>query len=192
VKLLRTTLLSAAGVSAALALAACSTPAPAAAPAPSTPATPSTAPGAPAATGAALSVTRSPLGSIVTDAQGRTLYRFDADTTSPPASNCSGGCAQLWPPALGDPATVTLNGVQKSLVGQVKRADGRTQLTLAGSPLYEYAGDTGPGQTNGQAVMNTWWAITPTGAKLPPDNHGTDPTTDNNTTTPGSNSGSGY
>jgi predicted lipoprotein with Yx(FWY)xxD motif len=167
VKPLRTTLFAAAGVSAAFALAACgagtTASTPSSAPAASAPAAPSSAAGS--NTAAALSVTQSPLGPIVTDAKGRTLYRFDSDTTSPPASNCTGTCASLWPPALGSASSVTVNGVNKSLVGTVTRSDGTMQLTLAGSPLYEYAGDSGPGQTAGQGVMGTWWAITPTGAK---------------------------
>jgi predicted lipoprotein with Yx(FWY)xxD motif len=168
VKLSRIALLASGGVAAALALAACgSGAAPAAAPA-SAPAAVSSAPAPSAATarGSALDSTQSAnLGPIVTNGQGRTLYRFDADSTNPPASHCTGQCATAWPPVLGDPASVSLAGVDKSLVGTVTRADGSKQLTLAGSPLYTYAGDQATGQTNGQGVEGTWWAITPQGAK---------------------------
>jgi predicted lipoprotein with Yx(FWY)xxD motif len=118
-----------------------------------------------AAGGAALIAAASrSLGAIVTDASGMTLYRFDKDTANPSASNCNGSCAGLWPPAtVAD--SVSLRGVDKSLVGTVTRSDGTKQLTLNGWPLYTYAGDTAPGQTNGQGVGGTWYAVTPAGGK---------------------------
>jgi hypothetical protein len=50
-------------------------------------------------------------------------------------------------------------------VGTVTRADGSRQLTLDGWPLYEYSGDLSAGETNGQGVDGTWYAVTATGAK---------------------------
>lgn len=106
------------------------------------------------------------LGQIVTDASGKTLYRFDADTASPSVSNCAGDCAVKWPPALvGKGRQVQLDGVDQALVGTVTRADGSTQLTLAGWPLYEFAKDSKPGDILGQGVGGTWFAATPQGAK---------------------------
>jgi len=108
------------------------------------------------------------LGTIVTDQSGFTLYRFEKDTTDPPASNCDGQCAETWPPALVGPsglAGVKLDDVSSSAIGVVTRADGTKQLTVAGHPVYRYAGDKAPGQTNGQDVGSTWFAITPTGDK---------------------------
>jgi predicted lipoprotein with Yx(FWY)xxD motif len=40
------------------------------------------------------------LGQILTDGDGRTLYRFDKDTAKPSKSNCEGDCATAWPPLL--------------------------------------------------------------------------------------------
>ena len=118
-----------------------------------------------AAQGTALMVANSStLGQIVTNSAGMTLYRFDNDTNNPPTSNCTGACQGLWPPATAT-GSINLTGVDKSLVGTITRADGTKQLTLAGWPLYTYAGDTKPGQTTGQGVGGTWFAVTPTGAK---------------------------
>jgi predicted lipoprotein with Yx(FWY)xxD motif len=105
-----------------------------------------------------------PVGTVVTDSDGYVLYRFDMDTAEPPKSHCTGTCAALWPVAPAkDP--VSLQGIDKSLVGTVTRDDGSKQLTLAGRPLYRYAKDTAPHQANGQDVDKTWFAVTPTGAK---------------------------
>src|SRR4051794_2801657 len=114
---------------------------------------------------AALSVQTDPaLGKIVIDGKGWTVYRFDKDTVKPPTSNCDGDCATTWPPV---PASddVQLKGVSKALVGKVTRKDGTEQLTLGGWPLYRYAKDTAPGDTNGQGVGGTWFAAAPTGGK---------------------------
>jgi hypothetical protein len=36
---------------------------------------------------------------------------------------------------------------------------------VVGPPLYRYAGDAAPGDTNGQGVGGSWYAITPQGKK---------------------------
>ena len=124
---------------------------------------------APASTGSGLdnalrSTTNSTLGAIVVDSSGRTLYRFDKDSASPPTSNCTGACAQLWPPVLVG-TQISLSGIDRSLLGTIRRPDGSVQLTLHGWPLYRYAGDATPGQINGEGIGGTWFAVRPTGAK---------------------------
>ena len=109
------------------------------------------------------------LGTVVVDGQGFTLYRFDNDTTKPPASNCAGECAQKWPPVLATPGTpLTVEGVAQDVVGTINRPDGSVQLTLAGWPVYRYSGDPQPGATAGQGVGGTWAAVTPDGDKAEP------------------------
>jgi predicted lipoprotein with Yx(FWY)xxD motif len=105
------------------------------------------------------------LGSIVTDDRGFTLYRFEKDSTSPPASNCTGQCAITWPPALTTSGTMGLSGVDNTLIGTITRADGSKQITLAGHPLYHYRQDQAAGDVKGQGVGQTWYAVTPTGEK---------------------------
>ncbi|WP_371482621.1 hypothetical protein [Kitasatospora sp. NBC_00315] len=134
-------------------------------PAATAPAAPGSA-GTPAPSGAATlsAATDAKLGAIVTDSAGFTLYRFDKDTTQPPASHCDGSCATLWPPVAATGQT-SVKGIDGKLVGTVTRADGSKQLTLDGRPLYRYAPDTKPGDTTGQGVGGVWFAVTPTGAK---------------------------
>ncbi|UIX31058.1 SCO0930 family lipoprotein [Streptomyces sp. GQFP] len=104
------------------------------------------------------------LGPVVTDSAGFTLYRFDKDTAQPSRSNCAGECATTWPPVLADDASAA-DGMDASLLGKVARADGTEQLTLAGWPLYRFAKDTQPRQSNGQGVGGTWFAAAPDGTK---------------------------
>jgi predicted lipoprotein with Yx(FWY)xxD motif len=120
---------------------------------------------APAGSGTALAVRSTSLGTILTDGRGFTLYGFDADKGT--MSNCSGACAAAWPP---DTTTSTDpqagSGVTQSLVGQTTRADGTTQLTYAGRPLYLFKGDSAPGSTNGDgstAFGARWDALTASG-----------------------------
>ncbi|MFG2449590.1 SCO0930 family lipoprotein [Streptomyces sp. NPDC048512] len=112
-----------------------------------------------------LAVTESTkLGKVLTDGAGMTLYRFDKDTAEPPKSSCDGACATAWPPVPADGAEAAA-GVDKSLLGEVTRADGTKQLTVAGWPMYRFAKDAKAGDTNGQGVGGTWYASAPNGKK---------------------------
>jgi predicted lipoprotein with Yx(FWY)xxD motif len=151
---------------AAVSLGACGTsstitgvPAPAPVAAPAAPPAPA-APAGPALTASPTDA----LGTVVVDGTGFTLYRFDKDKPKPSVSNCNGDCAVTWPPAMAS-GTVSLKGIDKSLVSTVTRADGGKQLTLGGWPLYRYAPDTKPGDTKGQGVGGTWFASDPQGKK---------------------------
>jgi predicted lipoprotein with Yx(FWY)xxD motif len=107
------------------------------------------------------------LGTFLVDANGRTLYLWDADHGS--KSACTGACAQAWPP-LTTTATPKAGGaVKASLLGETKRADGSREVTYAGHPLYTFAGDTQAGQTTGQGNDGfgaPWWVVTPAGKAL--------------------------
>lgn len=71
---------------------------------PAAPASPSETASATATVAAA----SSPLGTILVDGKGRTLYLWVADTTS--KSNCSGECAKEWPPLTVSGAPVMRQG----------------------------------------------------------------------------------
>jgi predicted lipoprotein with Yx(FWY)xxD motif len=113
----------------------------------------------------------SKLGSMVTDSAGMTLYRFDKDTNKPPASNCKGSCATTWPPLLAGSAGlsgISVQGVDKALLGTITRDDGSLQVTLNGWALYYFASDSAPGDAKGQGVGGVWFAATPEGKKATP------------------------
>ena len=102
------------------------------------------------------------LGPILVDSKGFTLYDFHKDKGS--KSACYGACAQVWPPLTGTPKAE--KGAKASLLGTTKRTDGSLQVTYAGHPLYTYAGDSQPGQANGNDFSQfgaQWYALTPSG-----------------------------
>lgn len=111
--------------------------------------------------GVTVVTTESEHGTILTDAEGRTLYVFLNDSGG--ESACYDDCAQNWP-ALeteGDPQAG--EGVDASLLGTSERQDGALQVTYNGMPLYHFANDSEPGQTNGQGVGDVWYVVSSEG-----------------------------
>jgi predicted lipoprotein with Yx(FWY)xxD motif len=96
---------------------------------------------------------------ILTNAQGMTLYYRTSD--KPPSVVCSGACAGAWPPLLftgsGTPASSTQLPGKLTVVVD---ANGN-QVEYNGHPLYTFASDSAPGQTNGEGVGNIWFVATP-------------------------------
>ena len=125
---------------------------------------PKTASGATATVGVA---NNGALGKILVDSTGRTLYLFQKDTGT--KSACTGGCAAAWPPlrASGKPTVGT--GATASDVGTTARSDGKPQVTYNGHPLYTFAKDKKPGDTNGQGVTafgGSWFALNSAGNQV--------------------------
>src|SRR6266568_2094389 len=85
---------------------------------------------------------------VLTSANGLTLYWFAPD--SPSASRCTGSCAAYWPPVTGTPAAGP--GVTTGKLGTIKRPGGTSQATYDGHPLYTYIGDNAPGQARGNKL----------------------------------------
>ena len=148
---------------AALMIAACgsssTTSSPAAAPAATS------ASSAPAASGTAVKTTTIGGVTVLTNAQGFTLYWFAPDTST--TSNCNGTCATFWPPVKGPVTAGT--GVTGKL-GTITRADGSTQATYDGHPLYTYKGDTAAGQDKGNNLNiegGLWHDVTASGGAAP-------------------------
>jgi predicted lipoprotein with Yx(FWY)xxD motif len=106
------------------------------------------------------------LGKIITDSKGFTLYMYAPDHQGP--SQCSGLCAQQWPPLLlpaGVRRPIAGPGVDAALLGTVRRSDGQLQETYNRWPLYLWTGDAAPGQATGQADdMGLWYVLSVSGA----------------------------
>ena len=110
---------------------------------------------------AALTTATSPLGDIITDAKGFTVYIFTSDTPNSGSSTCYDECAAAWPAVAADSTSVA-DGITGK-IGSITRTDGTTQLTVDGWPIYRFAKDTAPGQVNGQGVKSVWYALSPDG-----------------------------
>jgi len=112
------------------------------------------------------------LGTILVSAGGRTLYHSSAEPRN--VVKCTGACAADWPPFLVAKGTkpVAGAGVRPSLLGTVRRPDGRLQVTYAGMPLYLYSGDKKPGSAAGEGVAGVAWlggvwdAVSPSGTAV--------------------------
>lgn len=132
---------------------------------PQTTAPPTTA-ASPEPTGALVESADADLGTIVTDADGRTLYFFLSDTSS--ESTCYEQCAENWPAFAteGDPQADT--GIDASLLGTTTRTDETVQVTYNGKPLYYFAGDQNPGDTNGQGIGDVWFVASSEGEPIRP------------------------
>ena len=101
------------------------------------------------------------LGSYLIGSSGMTLYTYSPDT--PNFSNCTGTCAQNWPPYT-IPSTSVLSNVQAGIggkVGSFTRADGTMQVTYNGAPLYFYIKDAKSSDTLGQGVGGIWYVVKP-------------------------------
>ncbi|MFC6136326.1 MULTISPECIES: SCO0930 family lipoprotein [Streptomyces] len=118
-----------------------------------------------AAKGGELTAVQNPeLGTLVEDAEGKTLYRFDKDSAWPMKIGCVDACTDTWKPAK--PVDKDkVNGIAPELIGKVKRPDGTEQLTIDCWPVYSFTGDKEPGDTTGHNNKGLWFAITDKGKK---------------------------
>jgi predicted lipoprotein with Yx(FWY)xxD motif len=87
--------------------------------------------------------TDSKFGSILTDADGKSLYFFALDANG--NSDCTGSCSATWPPFSAGTLTNVSAGLNIADFGTITRSDGLTQTTYKGWPLYHYAGDVTSG-----------------------------------------------
>jgi predicted lipoprotein with Yx(FWY)xxD motif len=115
-----------------------------------------------------LTLQHSPAGPILATGGGDTLYDFAPDT--PTHSAClNDGCVFDWPPLIGSGAVRVGKGVDRALVGTLRRPDGSTQLSYGGHPLYAYNGDVSPGVVMGQAIDQDgglWYVLDAKGQQI--------------------------
>jgi predicted lipoprotein with Yx(FWY)xxD motif/uncharacterized cupredoxin-like copper-binding protein len=98
-------------------------------------------------------------GTILTDPAGRTLYLFTKDTTEN-QSVCEGDCLTNWPAFTAD-EPLSLPGKVDGELSTFDRSDGSKQVSYNGIPLYYFAGDSGPGDVNGQGKGGVWFVVAP-------------------------------
>ena len=82
--------------------------------------------------------TVSGVGKVLVDGKGRTVYILTSSSTKNVPCTAASGCTAVWPPAG----------------------------TYMGWRVYEYSGDSGSGQANGEGIASfggTWYVLSPSG-----------------------------
>lgn len=136
--------------------------------------TPSTSPGNSGSSGSSGGVALSArsikgLGTVLVNAQGRTLYTFVPDKAR--KVTCTGACAVVWPPlkiGAGQKPSVS-GGVRSSLVSSDPDPAGGRVVTYNGWPLYLYQADQIAGTDHGQDLKSSgglWYAMMPSGTQI--------------------------
>ena len=87
---------------------------------------------------------------VLTDAEGYTLYWFGPD--NPTRSACEASCARTWPPVT---APAVGGARVTGTLGAIARPDGSLQATWNGHPLYTTTADKLPGQAKGNGVWDS-------------------------------------
>jgi predicted lipoprotein with Yx(FWY)xxD motif len=116
---------------------------------------------------ATVSVATTSLGRVLVDGHGHTLYLFGRDAHG--KSACAGTCASYWPPLIASGKPLARSGARASLLGTIRRSDGRLQVTYNHHPLYAFVKDITKGQTNGEGLDDfggEWDALAPGGSKV--------------------------
>jgi predicted lipoprotein with Yx(FWY)xxD motif len=111
-----------------------------------------------------VTVRGSSYGRVLFDGRGFALYAFTRDVRG--RSSCSGACAKAWPPYIVSTRITAGAGARSSLLGTIKRSDGKLQAAYAGKPLYYYVGDRKPLQILCQNVREfggLWLVVRPDG-----------------------------
>jgi predicted lipoprotein with Yx(FWY)xxD motif len=112
------------------------------------------------------------VGTVLVDGQGRTVYILTTGGHTNVPCTDSSGCTKLWPDLplpSGTSAAKAGMGVKPSLLGTKKLSDGETYPTYSGWLMYEYTGDSGPGQANGEGIKSfggTWYVLSPSGQPI--------------------------
>jgi predicted lipoprotein with Yx(FWY)xxD motif len=120
-----------------------------------------------ATTGTVITTHSGSAGSFLTDGSGRAVYLWTKDSMDKSAA--SGAVVGVWPPVLAKGTLTASGGAKAGDLGTITGFGGSKQVTYDGHPLYYFAGDSGPGQVNGQGSDGfgaKWWLVAPTGAQI--------------------------
>ena len=104
----------------------------------------------------------SQFGPVIFNGRDQAAYTFTRDGRR---SRCYGDCARAWPPFFANGRPRAGRGIERELLGTVRRRGGSRQVTYAGQPLYFYEHDP-----KGEVLCNdiaefggTWFAVTADG-----------------------------
>lgn len=117
-------------------------------------------------TGIVITTARSEFGTMLFDRSGQAIYLFDKESTS--RAECYAACATAWPPVLTQAVPRAAGAARSKLLGTTERADGSTQVTYGGHPLYYYAHE-GKNQVlchNVTEFGGRWLVVSPDGTAV--------------------------
>jgi predicted lipoprotein with Yx(FWY)xxD motif len=100
------------------------------------------------------------LGKVLVNSAGSILYEFTSDHPKQDTCVKHSGCSEVWPafPAQGKPSAGP--GVHASLLSTIRLANGESQVTYAGHPLYIYANaPTSTSYVGAKQFGGTWYAL---------------------------------
>jgi predicted lipoprotein with Yx(FWY)xxD motif len=161
------------GLAGALLLAACGgTPTSGGQASPSPTASKSAAASSAPATGVTINTaTVSDFGTVLVNAQGRTLYTLTSESAGKLTCTTANGCTQVWTEVdlpSGVSAATAEGSAQSSLLGTETGANG-TLVTYNGWPLYTFTGDSQAGQAKGEGLQSfggTWYVLNASGSTV--------------------------
>ena len=119
------------------------------------------------AAGTRITVSDSKFGPMVWGPKRQAIYVFQRDRFK--QSRCYGDCAKAWPPVYTTGRPVAGKGARRSLLGTIRRSNGRLQVTYRGRPLYYYDHE-GAGEVRCHNVDlhgGLWWVIGADGKRRP-------------------------
>jgi predicted lipoprotein with Yx(FWY)xxD motif len=117
--------------------------------------------------GSAVGVKQTSLGKTLVDANGRTLYLFQAD--KPGVSTLSQAGLAVWPALTSAGTPQATGGAAAADLGTIAGPGGTRQVTYSGHPLYYYVGDRQAGSTAGQGLNQfgaLWYVLSPGGSAI--------------------------
>lgn len=105
---------------------------------------------------------------VLVNSEVLTLYIFEKDGKGSGKSTCYGVCERAWPPLLSTTPrrpVASGPGTHNAMVGTIPRRNGTKQVTYAGWPLYQFAGDElGDAKGAGaEAFGGRWHPLFPSG-----------------------------
>jgi predicted lipoprotein with Yx(FWY)xxD motif len=114
------------------------------------------------------------LGTVVVDGSGKTVYVLTNAGQKNVTCDDASGCTKIWPDLplpTGTSAATAGSGLQASLLGTMKEADGQTYATYNGWLMYEFSGDSASGQGHGEGINSfggNWYALSAAGTPILP------------------------
>jgi predicted lipoprotein with Yx(FWY)xxD motif len=121
------------------------------------------------ASAATLQLRKTSVGTILVNSRGFTLYAFTKDGRNRDACVAISGCTAIWPMLTSTGKPLAGAGVKSSLIRTITVKGGAKQVTYDRHPLYTYAADSAPGQTeyvNAPGFGGRWPAVDAAGATV--------------------------